>query len=221
MTLSPVGILGGTFDPIHNGHLRLAQEALEQCRLSEVRFIPAGTPPHRGAPHAGPAQRFEMVRLALQGNPVFVPDAREISRAGASYTVDTLASLRTEMGPDQPLCLLMGGDALLQLHTWHEWKNLFTLAHIIVVQRAGRPLGNAMGDANPALRAEYQARLAPSPQVLHDRPAGTILALEMPLLEISATGIRRCSAEGKNIHYLLPDAVADYIESHRLYKNSC
>lgn len=223
MSHAPIGILGGTFDPIHNGHLRLAQEALEQCDLAALRFIPGGTPPHREAPYASAQQRLDMVRLAVQGNPGFILDEREIRRTDPCYTVDTLTALRGELGAQQPLCLLMGGDAFLQLHTWHEWKRLFELAHIVVMQRGvcsssnGRPLGNAMNEANAALRDEFRARLAPAPRVLHDSPAGAILVVDMPALEISATDIRKRCAEGKNIHYLLPDAVAAYIQSHQLY----
>ena len=212
-----MGILGGTFDPIHHGHLRLAQEALEQCDLASVRFIPSGPPPPRNAPHAAAPQRLDMVRLAVQRNAAFVVDDREIFRTDPCYTVDTLTALRAELGAQQPLCLLMGGDAFLLLHTWHQWKKLFGLAHIVVMQRAGRPLGNAMNTANTALRAEYQARLAPASRVLHDSPAGAILVADMPALEISATDIRERCADGKNIHYLLPDTVADYIHSHHLY----
>ncbi|MDE2309992.1 MAG: nicotinate-nucleotide adenylyltransferase [Betaproteobacteria bacterium] len=218
MSIAPIGILGGTFDPIHNGHLRLAQEALEQCNLAAVRFIPCGTPPHRDAPYASAQQRLDMVRLAVQDNPTFVLDKREIHRTDPCYTVDTLTALRAELGAQQPLCLLMGGDAFLLLHTWHEWKKLFGLAHIVVMQRAGgRPLGNAMNEADVALRNAYQTRLAPSPQLLHESPAGAILVADMPALEISATGIRARNARGRNIHYLLPDAVADYIQIHELY----
>jgi nicotinate-nucleotide adenylyltransferase len=221
--IRPIGILGGTFDPIHNGHLRLAQEALEQCNLSAVRFIPGGTPPHRDAPHASAQQRLDMVHLVLQGNPAFVLDEREIHRTDPCYTVDTLTALRAELGAQQSLCLLMGGDAFLLLHTWHKWKKLFELAHIVVMQRAsssssnGLPLGNAINQADAALRDEYQARLAPSPRLLHDSPAGAILVLDMPALEISATGIRERCTESKSIRYLLPDVVADYIQSHHLY----
>jgi len=217
VNLAPIGILGGTFDPIHHGHLRLAQEALEQCDLASVRFIPSGTPPHRNAPHADAQQRLDMVHLAVQGNPSFIVDEREIRRAGPCYTVDTLTALRAELGAQQPLCLLLGGDAFLLLHTWHQWKRLFGLAHIVVMQRAGRPLGNAMSAADAALRDEYHARLAPAPRVLHDSAAGAILVADMPALEISSTDIRLRCAEGKNIHYLLPDTVADYIHSHHLY----
>ena len=217
MRNKPVGILGGTFDPVHHGHLRLAQEALEQCDLAEVRFIPGGTPPHRDAPCAAASHRLNMVRLALQGNASFVLDEREIHRTDPCYTVDTLRSLRVELGAQRPLCLLMGGDAFLSLHTWHEWNSLFELAHIVVVQRPGLPLGNAITTADSALRQQYTARLAPVPRVLHESPSGAVVVLDMPLLEISATDIRRRCAEKKNIRYLLPDAVANYIQSHTLY----
>ncbi|RFC33284.1 MAG: nicotinate-nucleotide adenylyltransferase [Candidatus Nitrotoga sp. SPKER] len=217
MNLVPIGILGGTFDPVHNGHLRLAQEALEQCNLAAVHFIPSGTPPHRNAPHAGAKQRLDMVRLALQDNAAFVLDEREIYRIDPCYTVDTLTALRAEHGIQQPLCLLMGGDAFLLLHSWHEWKSLFELSHIVVMQRAGHPLGNAINGANEALRNEYRARLVPSPRILCDSPAGAILVANMPALEISATDIRKRCAETKNIHYLLPNVVADYIQLHHLY----
>ncbi|MEO6422455.1 MAG: nicotinate-nucleotide adenylyltransferase [Candidatus Nitrotoga sp.] len=217
MNQAPIGILGGTFDPVHNGHLRLAQEALEQCNLAAIHFIPSGTPPHRNAPRASAVQRLDMVRLALQGNSAFVLDDREIYRIDPCYTVDSLSALRAEMGMQQPLCLLMGGDAFLLLHSWHEWKNLFELSHILVMQRAGHPLGNTINKVNETLRDEYRARLVPAPSILRDSPAGAILVADMPALEISATDIRKRCAEKKNIHYLLPDTVADYIHLHHLY----
>jgi nicotinate-nucleotide adenylyltransferase len=218
VNIAPIGILGGTFDPIHHGHLRLAQEALEQCGLAAVHFIPSGTPPHRNAPHADAQQRLDMVRLALNGNPAFILDEREVHRTDPCYTVGTLTELRAEFGANRPLCLLMGGDAFLMLHTWHEWERLFELAHIVVMQRAGgRPLGNAINEADAALRSEYHARLAPAPRALRDLPAGKILVADMPALEISATDIRRRCSEKKDIRFLLPDAVANYIQSHHLY----
>lgn len=214
----PIGILGGTFDPIHHGHLRIAQEALEQCALAQVRFIPSGTPPHRAAPLAAAPMRLEMVRLALHGHPDFVVDEREAFRSDPCYTVDTLADLRAELGAHQPLCLILGGDAFLQLHTWHEWRRLFELAHLVVLQRAGGlPLGNAMNDADSALQAEYRRRLAPGARALHEAPAGSIFVADMPALEISATDIRRRCAGGRDVRYLLPDAVAQYIQTHELY----
>lgn len=214
----PVGILGGTFDPIHNGHLRIAQEALEQCGMVQVRFIPSGTPPHRPAPTASAKLRSEMVQLAVKGHPDFMVDEREVFRTDPCYTVDTLTALRAELGAQQPLCLILGGDAFLQLHTWHEWPQLFVQAHIVVLQRAGGlPLGNAMAQANAALQAEYRARLAPGAQALHEAPAGAIFVADMPALEISSTDIRRRCSEGKNIRYLVPDAVAHHIQTNQTY----
>jgi nicotinate-nucleotide adenylyltransferase len=214
MNNAPIGILGGTFDPIHNGHLRLAIEALEQCRLGEVHFIPGGTPPHRGAPKASATDRLHMVQLAVHNNPAFLADQRETYRTDACYTVDTLTELRTEFGSQQSLCLLLGSDAFAQLHTWHRWRELFELAHIVVMQRPGQPLGNTLAKADPALLHEYTARLAPSSKVLHESPAGHIVVLNIPALEISATDIRQRCVEGKNIHSLVPDAVAHFIHNN-------
>jgi nicotinate-nucleotide adenylyltransferase len=219
MSISPIGILGGTFDPIHHGHLRIAQEALEQCDLAQVRFVPCGTPPHRTVPQASSKARWEMVRLALNGHADFLVDVREIFRTDPCYTVDTLTGLRAELGAKQPLCLILGGDAFLQLHTWHEWKHLFGLAHIVVLQRAGGlPLGNAMKNADAALQAEYQARLAPGASALRESPNGAIFVADMPALEISSTDIRRRCAEGKSVRYLVPDVVVNYIHTHQLYR---
>lgn len=214
MSGAPIGILGGTFDPIHHGHLRLAIEALEQCGLREVRFIPSGTPPHRGAPHASATDRLQMVQLAVHSHPAFLADPRETYRTDACYTVDTLTELRSELGSQQALCLLLGSDAFAQLHTWHQWQRLFELAHIVVMQRPGQPLGNTMAKTDPALLREYTARLAPSPKVLHESPAGHIVVLNIPALEISATDIRRRCVAGKDIHSLVPDSVAQFIQTH-------
>jgi len=214
MNNAPIGILGGTFDPIHNGHLRLAIEALEQCRLGEVHFIPGGTPPHRSAPKASATDRLHMVQLAVHNNPAFLADQRETYRTDACYTVDTLTELRAEFGSQQSLCLLLGSDAFAQLHTWHRWRELFELAHIVVMQRPGQPLGNTLAKADPALLQEYTARLAPSAKVLHESPAGHIVVLNIPALEISATDIRQRCVEGKNIHSLVPDAVAHFIHNN-------
>jgi nicotinate-nucleotide adenylyltransferase len=215
---APIGIFGGTFDPIHHGHLRLAQEALEQCNLGSIRFIPSGTPPHRAAPLVTAEQRLHMVQLALNSQPGFVVDEREVYRTDKCYSVDTFSALRAELGAEQSLCLLLGSDAFLQLHTWHRWQQLFELAHIIVMQRPGQPLGNAIAQADEALRLQYQTRLAPSPRLLHETASGHIVVLDMPQLDISATDIRSRAAQNKNLRYLLPDAVAHYIQINKLYK---
>src|SRR5687767_2659000 len=121
MSTAPIGILGGTFDPVHYGHLRLAQEIGERLHLAEVRLIPAGTPPHRTAPQVSAAQRLEMVRLAAAGNPLLAVDDREVRRTDPGYTVDTLSEIRREAGATRPVCVLLGADAFLDLATWHRW----------------------------------------------------------------------------------------------------
>lgn len=213
---SPVGILGGTFDPIHYGHLRLAEEMLELAHLRQIRFIPAGTPPHRDAPQVSAQHRSAMVQLAIADQPAFVLDEREVRRAAPCYTVDTLLELRAELGAEQPLCLLMGGDVFLQLHTWHEWERLFGLAHIVVGSRPGFTLGERIGSTTFALRSHYQQRISPA-DALSQQPAGAIVELAIPKLEISATLIRTRVAEKRTIRYLLPNPVADYIHQHHLY----
>jgi len=151
--LKPVGILGGTFDPIHYGHLRLAEEMRELAGLQQIRFIPTGNPPHRDAPQVSALHRSAMVKLAIADHPDFVLDEREVRRAAKSFTVDTLRELRTELGETQPLCLLMGGDAFLQLHTWHQWEKLLDLAHIVVGYRPGFTLEERIHSAMPELRS--------------------------------------------------------------------
>ena len=136
--MQPIGVFGGTFDPIHFGHLRLAEEMAEGLGLSQVRFIPAGQPPHRGAPRTAASHRLEMVRRAIAGNPRFEVDAREVQRPDPSYTVDTLTALRAELGNEQPLWLLLGADAFSGLPSWHQWRQLFELANIVVAARPGR-----------------------------------------------------------------------------------
>jgi nicotinate-nucleotide adenylyltransferase len=218
-TGNPVGILGGTFDPIHFGHLRLAEEMLELANLRQILFIPAGTPPHRDLPQATAQHRSAMVKLAIADRPAFILDAREVERTTPCYTVDTLRELRGELGLEQPLCLLMGGDAFLQLHTWHEWERLFEYAHIVVGYRPGFAIEDRVHTATPALRRNYQQRLC-SADALSQRPAGGIAVLSIPELEISSTLIRSRVAENRTIRYLLPNAVADYIHQHHLYEHA-
>jgi nicotinate-nucleotide adenylyltransferase len=214
-----VGILGGTFDPIHYGHLRLAEEILELANIRQIRFIPAGTPPHRDTPHVSAQHRSAMVQLAIADQPAFVLDGREVDRAKPCYTVDTLGELRAELGTTQPLCLLMGGDAFLQLHTWHEWERLFELAHIVVGYRPGFTLGDRIRNTAPAFSRHYRQRLC-SADELSQQPAGGIVVLAIPELEISSTLIRSRVAENRTIRYLLPNAVADYIHQHHLYEHA-
>jgi nicotinate-nucleotide adenylyltransferase len=216
MNNQPIGIIGGTFDPIHYGHLRLAEEMLELANLHQIRFIPTGIPPHRDMPQVSAPHRSTMVRLAIIDQPAFVLDEREVRRTTPCYTVDTLRELRAELGVAQPLCLLMGGDAFLQLHTWREWEQLFELAHIVVGYRPGFTLEERIHDAPGHLRHHYQQRLCTA-DALSQQPFGGITELPIPKLEISATDIRQRVAEGRTIRYLLPNAVVDYIHQHHLY----
>lgn len=216
MSNKAIGILGGTFDPIHFGHLRLAEEMLEMANLQQIRFIPAGTPPHRDTPQVSAQHRSAMVQLGIADQPAFVLDDREVRRTTPCYTVDTLRELRAELGASQPLCLLMGGDAFLQLHTWHEWEQLFELAHIVVGFRPGFTMEERIHSATEKLRLHYQRRLC-AVAALSQQPSGGIVELAIPKLEISATLIRSRVAEDRSIRYLLPNAVADYIHQHHLY----
>ena len=217
MSKQPIGILGGTFDPIHYGHLRLAEEMLELANLRQIRFIPTGIPPHRDSPQVSAQHRSAMVKLAIADQPAFVLDDREVRRATPCYTVDTLRELRAELGAAQPICLLMGGDAFLQLHTWHEWEKLFELAHIVVGYRPGFTLEERIHTATPALRQHYLQRLC-TVDALSKQPSGGVVELVIPKLEISATLIRSRVAENRTIRYLLPNAVANYIHQHHLYQ---
>ena len=212
---SPVGVLGGTFDPIHLAHLRLAQELAAAIDLEKVLFIPASTPPHRTAPIVSADHRREMVRIAIEGNALFDLDDRELHRDGPSYTYDTLSGLRAELG-ERPLCLLLGADAFAALTTWHRWEALFELAHVVVAHRPGHVLVEASLPA--ALRKVFQQRLAPDAGPLRQNPAGAVLLQETTGLDISATRIRALCGAGQSARYLLPEGVLEYIERNHLYK---
>lgn len=213
----PIGILGGTFDPIHYGHLRLAQEIGQGLKLDEVRFVPSGTPPHRAAPLTSALERLAMVRLAVRDNALFTVDEREIQRNGPGYTVDTLAELRREIGPARPLCLLVGADAFLDFATWSRWHELFTLAHIVVAHRPGFPVDAWQERMPQPLAREYASRTLQQPLAVHLAPAGGIAVIAIAALDISATMIRDCIRAGASPRYLLPDSVLDYIQTRKLY----
>jgi nicotinate-nucleotide adenylyltransferase len=208
----PVGILGGTFDPVHYGHLRPALEVLENLGLAEIRFIPCRQPSHRGQPVASPAQRLALLQCAVAGQPGFVVDERELQRAGPSYMVDTLTSLRAERGTT-PLCLLLGTDAFAQLTTWHRWQALADLAHLIVLQRPG-----SLPPTAPPLLEWLAQRQPHDPAALRTQPAGMILLHAVTQLDISATRIRALLAHGQSPRYLLPEAVCAAIHEQGLYR---
>jgi len=214
---APIGLLGGTFDPIHFGHLRLAQELADALGLARVRFIPTGTPPHRNSPQVSGAHRLQMVRIAIAGNPVFEADDREIRREGISYTYDTLTEMRDELG-ERPLCLLMGADAFAALTTWHRWQELFDLAHVVIAHRPGFRLQELQAALPARLRKIYLQRLAGAPGMLR-ASAGSIVTREITALDISATLIRAMLAQGSSPRYLAPDIVLEYIDHNQLYKD--
>jgi nicotinate-nucleotide adenylyltransferase len=213
-----IALLGGTFDPVHYGHLRFADTVRRTLGLSEVRLVPARDPPHRGSPKASAADRLAMLRLAVTEFPGLVVDDRELRRAGKSYTVDTLTDLRRDY-PDHPLLLLLGADAFRGLPTWHRWRELFDLAHLVVVERPGADLEAALP---MPLQTIWRERLVADPGRLFSTPAGAILMQGIAPLDVSATAIRERFAKSANASEmgggLLPPAVLAYIDLHHLYR---
>ncbi len=211
MPRQPIGIFGGTFDPVHVGHLRTAHELLTSLDLAEVRFIPSRIPPHRPPAVAPEALRLRMLEAALEGLPGFIVDDRELRRPGPSYMVDTLASLRSEQ-PARPLCLLLGLDAFIGLPTWHRWRDVTDLAHVVVARRPGiaQDVG---GEAGELLRAHSITDC----RELARSPAGRVLLLDVTQLEISSSAIRRLVADGGDPRFLVPDAVRELIVKTHIY----
>ncbi|HET7844121.1 MAG TPA: nicotinate-nucleotide adenylyltransferase [Xanthomonadales bacterium] len=207
----PVAVFGGTFDPIHHAHLRVALEAGEALD-AHVHMIPAAVPPHREQPLANARQRLAMLELALAGQQRLLADPRELERDGASYTVDTLASLRADYGPARPLVLLLGADAFAGLSTWHRWREIFSLAHVVALTRPGHG-----GVFEAELAGEWYTRRVGSLDELGASPAGRCAPLEVTALEISASAVREAIARGGSARYLVPAAVDDYIRRHALY----
>lgn len=207
-----IGLLGGTFDPIHYGHLRVALEMREALGLDEVRFLPCGEPPHRGRPGADAKTRAALTAIALAGEPGFVLDRRELTRDGPSYTYDTLRSLREEYGEQRPFCLIVGADAFAGLPSWHRAGDLLGLTHIAVARRPGE-----MPAIAPPLAALLGDRLTENPADLCAAPAGRVIWVEVTQLAISATAIRERLRQGRSPRFLMPDAVLDAIRKQGLY----
>jgi nicotinate-nucleotide adenylyltransferase len=206
-----IGVFGGTFDPVHFGHLRAAQEVRETLGLADFRLVPAGRPPHREPPLAKPEQRLEMLRRAVGPVPGFSVDDREVRRSGPSYMVETLTGIRSEAG-SVPIVLVVGLDAANHLDGWHRWKSLFELAHLAVMRRPGADFG-----WRGELQRNMEQRLVDDPETLRSRPAGRVLLLDVTQLAISSTDIRRQLRAGCSPRFLLPDSVLDYIREQRLY----
>ncbi len=210
--MRPIGIFGGTFDPIHYGHLRSAFEMLQALRFEEVRFIPCGDPAHRGTTFADAELRHRMVEVATRSQDGFTCDDREIRRDGPSYTIDTLAALREEF-PRRSLGLILGMDAFLGLSNWHRWDEILDVAHIVVAHRPGwkapdiGPLGEMISEFGTHRVAD-----------LHDALHGRVHIHAVTQLEISSTEIRDLVAAGRDARFLMPDAVREVIEESGIYE---
>ncbi|MGR8935123.1 MAG: nicotinate-nucleotide adenylyltransferase [Gammaproteobacteria bacterium] len=205
-----IGVYGGTFDPVHFGHLRTALEVQEIFALDELRLIPCAQPPHRSHPYVSAAFRLHMLQVAVAGQTGFFVDDRELRRSGPSYMVDTLASLRAEVGAHMPLLLFIGADAFAGLERWHQWQRLFDHAHVVVMTRPASP--------TPLLSPFLALRHSDDKQRLKNQPAGYILLQNVTPLEISATQIRKLIGERRDPRFLLPDTVLAFIRHHHLYQ---
>ena len=203
-----IGIYGGTFDPVHYGHLRTALDIIEIFALDKMLLIPCSHPPHREQPAVSAAMRVQLLHTAVNNHPEFVVDTREINRAGPSYMVDTLASIRDESG-ETPLLLCIGADAFEGLTSWHQWKRLFDYAHVLVMTRPGWK--------NKALPGFFREKLTTMQQDLTMASCGRLIFQNVTQLDISATRIRQIIGEGRNPDFLLPVAVIELIKKHGLY----
>ena len=204
-----IGIYGGTFDPVHYGHLRTALEVKEIFALDELRLIPCYQSPLKNSSQATPAQRLEMLERGIANQTGFICDSRELDRAGRSYMVDTLTSLRNDF-PAQSLILFMGGDAFAQLESWYQWQRLFDYAHIVVITRPH--------SEKPSLAEFLNQRLTTQLSDLKIEKHGRLFFQTVTQLDISATAIRALQAQKRSIRFLLPDNVIDSIERYKLYQ---
>jgi len=216
-TMKKIGLLGGTFDPIHLGHIRMAQEFKAQLGLDEMRLLPCHLPPHKAIPARTSAQRLAMVQLALKTTPELQVDARELSREQASYTIDTLVELRREQGTGVALCWCVGMDSLVSLNRWHRWRELLDYAHLVVATRPGWSLPTS-GEV-----AGWLAAHRVDAQLLSERAAGGVVVAPLSLVDVSSTQLREALAglgvkANTNWHEQLPAGVYDYIEQQQLYR---
>lgn len=210
--MKTIAIFGGTFDPIHNGHLQSALELKQQLKLDQVRLLPCHRPPHRDTPGCTGAQRLEMVRLAAMDTDLIVDD-REMLRPELSYSVDTLEQYRREFGGETSLCWIMGTDAFAGLDRWHRWQEFLSLAHIIVINRPDAQLPTTGPIAELVARYQFADE-----SELHVKPKGSILFVTLQPYPISATGIRAAIASNKKVDQFLPAGVLNYIHVHQLYQ---
>jgi nicotinate-nucleotide adenylyltransferase len=212
-----IGVFGGTFDPVHFGHLRPALDVKQALALREMRLVPAFAPPHRQPPVANPGQRLTMLRAAVGDEPDLVVDNREMQREGVSYMVDTLLSLREELG-DEPLCLVLGADAFMQLDGWHQWQQIPELAHLVIAHRPGWEMEVDL--LSVELQRLWRQCLAAEAAELTTQAAGKLWLQPVTQLDISATRIRALVAAGHSPRFLLPDSVWNLIRLHGLYQTA-
>jgi len=210
---APIGVFGGTFNPVHYGHLRSALELVERLGLEQLRLMPCAVPPHREAPACSATDRARMVELAVAGEGRLACDRRELRRQGSSYTIDSLIELREELGMRRSLCLVMGCDAVRNITSWHRWDELLDWAHIVVIARPGWLLP---GEGLVAGWLSAHALKESGP--MRRQPAGGILVEELRPLDISSTEIRDMLSRGRSPRYLLPEPVLEYIYAHGLYQ---
>ena len=210
-------VLGGTFDPVHNAHLNTALEVAELLGVTQVRLIPCGDPPHRGAPEASAQQRLRMLKAAVGDQPQFIIDTQELERNGPSYMVDTVANLRYQLGEQLPICLMMGMDAFLGLSSWHHWQKISEYVHIVVIARPGWQMVCCEMDA-PLSQWLSERQVATVAELLR-APAGHIFMATVSQMDISATQIREKIAAGEIPESLLPEVVLQLIEKEKLYRN--
>ena len=212
--MQTIGLLGGTFNPIHFGHLRMAQELAESLSLNEVKFIPSANPPHKPPPQVSAEHRAAIVQLAIADNPQFQFDGRELSRNGASFTIDTLESLRDEFGDSVSLILVMGSDAFTKFNTWHRWQEIIKLCHIALVQR---PVSSNKESLTKELETFLHNHYTEHAEDLHESSAGLVTMQAITPLEISSTAIRQALQLNHSARYLMPENVLDYIAAQQLY----
>lgn len=207
-----IGLFGGTFDPVHFGHLRVALDVLQHLDLRQLRLLPLAAAVHRCQPIASPEQRMAMLQVAIRDEPLLVADDRELTRGGPSYTVDTLSSFRDELGAERAVCLLVGADAFEGMPDWHRPLDILEMVHLVVMQRPG-----ASTVRDSWLRGQVEQRRVDDPKALRRQAGGHIYFQTVTQLDISATRIRRLLAQGQSPRYLLPDAVLSLAIKDGLY----
>jgi len=212
MAKRPIGLFGGTFDPIHYGHISIAEQLMDVLKLHAMHFIPNKHPWHRDHPVTQTAHRLAMVRIATAKNPTFIVNDIEIKRPGPTYTIDTITNIRKQI-PDQPLCLVLGKDVFTTMNRWHNWETIPELVHLVIINRPGVPLPYA-----PWMKTLLQERDTTDVRKLSSKPGGYIFQYEIDPMIISATEIRKKLKAGKDVSTEIPSEVFRYIQQHHLYR---